>query len=284
MNAQTILENVWLIGGIVIVGLLASVGLLAIGLNLWGRERKPKETNGTPVANLEEKKPAFQLAIPAAIAERLPARAAPQDPSANEVLRVLRDKLTGRVVVEISGRRYAEMSEVKESEVRRALLLTTRDLQEFVGVSVHTVGSAPVAATVPAPAATIPAPTPTNHIETSASPVQLNPAPLPKAPVEDSGPLRAPSMNLFKQFAVARELNAKELPPIRPLAEQIDDVLQHLITGTPFAAQNLHVASGPSNGVIFEVGTQVFNAVDEIPDATLQTVFREAIRRWEQQQ
>jgi hypothetical protein len=143
-----------------------------------------------------------------------------------------------------------------------------------------------MSATITPPVMPSPAPEAQASSTPSGSPsLQLNSAPLPKAPpVDTSMPLRAPTMNLFKQMAITRELSAKELPPIKLLAEQIDEVLQHLIAGTPFAAQHLHVASGPNNGVIFEVGPQVYDAVDQIPDATLQTVFREAIRRWEQQQ
>jgi len=281
MDPLTIVNNAPMLLGATIVGLLGFVILLAVGLNLWGRERRTKDGAGGTLSAPEEKKPGFQLPIPAAVTERLAPRAAPVDPNANEVLRVLRDKLTGRVLVEINGKRFGELSEVKESDVRRALLLTLRDLQEFVGVSATTVGAsvspaAPVAPVVPAPTAFRPS--------DSAPAIHLNPAPLPKAQPEASEPLRTPTMNLFRQFAVAREMSAKELPPLKSLAQQIDDVLQHVIAGTPFAVQNLHVASGPNDSVIFEIGTQIFNSVDEIPDATLQTVFREAIRRWEQQQ
>ncbi|MGQ0603680.1 MAG: hypothetical protein ACT4QE_18520 [Anaerolineales bacterium] len=282
MDPRQIIDSAPLLLGVAIIGLLGFIILLAVGLNLWSRERKPKDDTGAPVTANEDKKPGFQLSMPVAVTERLAPRAAPADPANHEVLRVLRDKLTGRVLVEISGKRYAEMSDVKESDVRRALLLTMRDLQEFIGMSAAIVG-----ATMVTPPVTLSA---TTEAQANPSlggnpPVQLNAAPLPKAPTnEAAAPLRAPSMNLFKQIAITRELSAKELPPIKLLAEQIDEVLQHIIAGTPFAAQHLHVASGPNNGVIFEVGPQVYDAVDQIPDATLQTVFREAIRRWEQQQ
>lgn len=287
MDPRQLIDSAPMLLGVTIIGLLGCIILLAVGLNLWSRERKPNDDTGAPANATEDRKPGFQLPFPAAVTERRAPRAAPADPANNEVLRVLRDKLTGRVVVEINGKRYAEMSEVKESDVRRALLLTLRDLQEFIGMSAATVGATTVTPPVtPAPTTEAQAnPSPGGILPGGNPPLHLNAAPLPKAPpAEAATPLRAPSMNLFKQMAIARELSAKELPPIKLLAEQIDEVLQHIIAGTPFAAQHLHVASGPDNGVIFEVGPQVYDAVEQIPDATLQTVFREAIRRWEQHQ
>lgn len=279
----SLIENApWLLG-LSIVAILGFVVLLAVGLNMMRREAKQDGPPANAPAPLDSK-PAG-LTLPAAITERLAPRAvAPADPSANEVLRVLRDRLTGRVLLEINGRRYAQLSEVTDSDVRRALLLTLRDLQEFVGLSGLGASPAPAPMAAPAPAAmpeSLPGSTPAADPESVLS--QLNAAPLPRAD-DAHAPLKLPSMNIFKQMAQAREFSAKEIAPIKSVVQQIDDVLQHLIVGTPFARQNLHVAAGPSGNVIFEVDTDVYNAVDEIPDRNLQVVFQEAIRRWEQAQ
>jgi hypothetical protein len=294
---SNLIENApWLLG-LSLIAILGFLVLLAVGLNMMRREAKKDE----PAANASaqpESKPAG-LPLPAALTERLtPRAAAPADPSANEVLRVLRDRLTGRVLLEINGRRYAQLSEVTDSEVRRALLLTMRDLQEFVGLSgLSAAGAAsptPLSATPTSPAPAVPlsqasaesAPPDTSVLTPPAADAetilsQLNAAPLPKAD-EAHTPLKLPSMNIFKQMAQAREVGAKEIAPIKSVVQQIDEVLQHLIVGTPFARQNLHVAAGPTGNVLFEVGAEVYNTVDEIPDRSLQVVFQEAIRRWEQ--
>ncbi|MDW8327556.1 MAG: hypothetical protein RMK99_13420 [Anaerolineales bacterium] len=270
------------------LSLLAIVGfgiLLLVGLNMLRREAQ-KDNPPT----LSENKPAG-LALPAVLADRLaPRAAAPADPNANEVLRVLRDRLTGRVLLEINGKRYVQLSEVTESEVRRALLLTIRDLQEFVGLSALTVGGVPANAIPPTsaqPAAPPPASAerpalPAADVQAEIVRLQLNTLPLPKSD-EAHTPLKLPSMNLFKQIAQAREIGARELAPLKSVAQQIDEVLQHLIVGTPFARQNLHVASDSNGNVVFEVGTDLYRSVEEIPDRNLQVVFQEAIRRWEQE-
>lgn len=280
----------WLLG----LSVLAIAGfgiLLVVGFNMLRREAQKDSPPAS--SSPSESKPAG-LTLPAALADRLaPRAAAPADPIANEVLRVLRDRLTGRVLLEINGKRYTQLSEVTESEVRRALLLTLRDLQEFAGLSALTVGVAPASATPPAPAPARPAAPPPAPAEppapqASAADVeavlsQLNAAPLPR-PDEAHAPLKLPSMNIFKQMAQAREVSAREIAPIKSVAQQIDDVLQHLILGTPFARQNLHVASDPAGNVVFEVGADLYRSVEEVPDRNLQVVFQEAIRRWEQEQ
>jgi hypothetical protein len=302
MNPETLLQNAGWVIVFIGVGLVLSIALLAIGLNLR-RTETPKEEalpqGGTPVPNAPST-PRFSLPT---FTTPQAQPAAPVDPNANEVLRVMRDKLTGRVMLDINGRRYSQLSEMVDSDVRRAFLLTMRDLQEFAGVSLSTVGAPP-----PTPASNVAMPAASTYSPSVAAPTQptvspaakpaqapvsdeaeairarLNPAPLPKHEDASHTPLKAPSMNLFKQISVSREVGAKELTPIKSVAQQIDDALQHVILGTPFAAQNLHVATKPDGGVLFEVGTSVYDSVNDIPDRTLQVVFQEAIRRWEQAQ
>lgn len=295
MNPEAILQNLPIIVTIIVVGIFASIALLAVGLNLRRNEVKGEEAQlqgGTPVPSAPST-PRFSLPT---FTTPQAQPTAPVDPNANEVLRVMRDKLTGRVLLDINGRRYSQLSEIADSDVRRAFLLTMRDLQEFAGVSLSTVGAPPPTPMVAAPAVNTYTP-PVTTQASAAKPVQppasddveairarLNPAPLPKQDDASHTPLKAPSMNLFKQISVSREVGAKELAPLKSVAQQIDDALQHVILGTPFAAQNLHVASKPDGGVLFEVGTNVYDSVSDIPDRTLQVVFQEAIRRWEQAQ
>lgn len=266
----------WLLG----LSVLAIIGfgvLLVVGLNMLRREAQ----KDNPPANLPESKPAG-LALPAALADRLtPRAAAPADPDANEVLRVLRDRLTGRVLLEMKGQRYTQLSQVTESEVRRALLLTLRDLQEFAGLSGLAAGSAPASA--PPPPAPDPPPPSPPAADAESVLRQLNAAPLPRT-ADAHTPLKLPSMNIFRQMAQAREVSAREIAPIKSVAQQIDDVLQHLILGTPFARQNLHVTSDAAGNVVFEVGADLYRSVEEVPDRNIQVVFQEAIRRWEQAQ
>lgn len=305
MNVNAILENAWLVGLFIIIGLLGSLGLLALGMNMWRREQG-KEAAPTPAAGeppAAAPKPAgFQFQLPAALTDRLtPRPAAPPDANAVEVLRVLRHRLTGRVLVELAGQRFASLGEIPEADLRRAVEVTLRDLHEFAGSPAPVASAAPplpppAPAPDPAPLAAPPAsPAPAVHPAYLAQEVAqsgdeaailrlLNPAPIPRSAALANTPLRMPSMNIFKQMSVAREVSAKELAPIQTVAEQIDEVLQHITIGTPFALQNLRVASGPTGNVVFRAGDQSYDGVDSLPEGPVKVVFKEAIRRWEQQQ
>lgn len=299
MDAEALIKNAPLIFGISIVGVLGFLILLAVGLNMWREERKPKDAPGDPASP-----PRRGLALPAFLTNwtaRLPRPAAPAPSSADahEVLRVLRHALTGRVQVEIGGRRFSQLSDVDDAGTRQGLLITLRDLQEFAGLSaLPGTPAGPAASPPPAtPAFTPPSPWTNASAAPALAPLEAPAAPapagdpaaapslnpLPPKPAASSSappPLRMPTMNPFKQMQVLREIG--EPPAPKPIADQIDEILQHLTAGTPFAARNLRVSSGPRGNVVFEADGQTCNAIDDLPDPTVQSVFREAIRQWEQ--
>mgnify|MGYP000989549691 CR=1 FL=1 len=279
MDAEALIKNAPLIFGISIVGVLGFLILLAVGLNMWREERKPNDAPGDPAEPPRRglQLPAFLTNLTARLPRAAAPAPAPAPTDAHEVLRVLRQALTGRVQVEIGGRRFSQLSDVDDAAVRQGLLVTLRDLQEFAGLSALPAGAAnpPLSAPAPAVDAATPAADP------AAAP-SLNALPLPPKPAAPANPppLRIPTMNPFKQMQVLREIG--EPPAPQSIADQIDEVLQHLTAGTPFAARNLRVSSGPRGNVVFEADGQTCNAIDDLPDPAVQSVFREAIRQWEQ--
>jgi hypothetical protein len=248
------------------VGLAGCVILLLLGMNMLREERGGKE--GAPAdGSVPAATPALEPAKPAAAASggsnpflgvtaRLSGGGAARG-SAHEVLRVLRDNLTGRLMLEIGGKRYASLSEVVEPEMRQALMTTLHDLEAFAG------GALPPGA----PAQRLPEPA------TTARPGSEKPA--------EYRPLPAPTMNPFKQMAVLRELAKNPPPPPKSITEQIDDVLQARIIGTPMIHRALHVRPGPRGDAIFEADGQSYSSVDELPDVEVRDVFRAAVIDWE---
>lgn len=244
MDATVLVRNAPWIFALAIVGVLGCLILLAVGLNMLARER-----GQTPAAGQGPRWPAF-------LGRRLtpPPDPAPAGAPA-EVLRVLRHPLTGRLIVEIAGRRYHSLAEITDADAAQGLQVTVRDLAQFAGAE-------PAAAATAAPAAPPPQ---------AAPPAQPSARPA----------LRVPSMNPFRQVLVLRELGTLEPPPPVSLAQQIDEVLQQLIAGTPFAARQLQVRTGPEDGVLFAADGAAHTELADIPDPAVQEVFREAIRRWE---
>jgi len=268
---------------LVITGILVCLVVLYIGINMWQQDRKPKTPAASPEpgpasngAETSAPKPALHMP------DFLTGLTRPREPhgatgSAHEVLRVLRDRLTGRVVIEIGGKRYSQFGEIDDPTIRQGMAITLRDLQEFAGASSASAPSAEGAQPAPAAMASTPQVSAVQPIATMPT------APRPSTPATPP-PLRMPSMNPFKQMQVLREVTANPPPPLKTIPEQIDDVLQVLVAGTPHMSRGMHVRAGPRGNVLFEVDGQAFNAVDDLPDPEAQALFRDAIKRWEHSQ
>ncbi len=207
-------------------------------------------------------------------------RAAP--PGSHEVLRVLRDDLTGRMIVEIGGQRFSRIMEIQDPNLGRGLVTTVRDLQKFM--QGQTTGSAPPPeVTSPAPVA-VSSPTPTPP----APPPPAPPAPEPPRSSSASHPapppIAIPSMNPFKQAQVLREMNKQKPPEPKGIAEQIDEVLQEKIAGSPYVRRGLKVQISQAGGVLFMLDGQGYEGVEAVPDPEVQTVIRAAVKEWESRQ
>lgn len=294
IDPNLLIENAPLIFSLAIVGVLGCLILLAVGLNMWSQERKPKTSASEAEAPDGLKKPGFRLPKFNVPLPRFGAAAQPSDPSAVEVLRVLRDRLTGRVVVEVGGQRYNRFTEILDVNVQEGLLVTLHDLQSFAGPGGALPGLPASVTPLPArPAPDAPSPVATALPVQPSAPEVRPLAPAPNRPPasaptaarpSEPPPLRVPSMNPFRQAMVLRELEKNAPPPPKPIAEQIDDVLQVLVVVTSYAERGLHVRSGPRGNAIFEFDGQSFHSIDDIPEAEAQAIFRDAVKRWEQQQ
>jgi hypothetical protein len=242
------------------LGLLGCLLLLFVGVQMLREERnkKPADAPGAEAAS------APAPAKPA-LGGRLGRRA---KGSAHEVVRVLRDNLTGRLVVEIGGRRYGSLADLDDPAVRQGLLTTLRDLDDFAGLE--------RAAAPDAPAEATPAPT----VATVPAPMAHAPAP-PPAHSGPPRPLPPPSMNPFKQMQVLRELAKMPEAPAPTIAEQIDAELQARLRGTPLLARGLRISPGPRGDAVFELEGQSYTAVDEVPDAEARALIQAAIAAWE---
>lgn len=271
------------------LGLAGCVVLLLLGLTMLRQERSrknaeaaqlPAASNPAPEAASsdapaplpEAPKPSGGTAVGAAFAgvtARFSGGAARGN--AHEVLRVLRDNLTGRLALEIAGKRYASLAEVQDSNVRQGLMTTLQDLEAFAGGAVSLAADAPAAIAAPAASAAL-----TNKAARPGGAVAAAPA--------EYRPLPPPSMNPLKQMAVLREMAKNPPPPPRTIIEQIDDVLQEHIIGTPLIHRALHVRPGPRGDAIFEADGQNYKSVEDLPDVEVRDVIRAAILEWEKKQ
>lgn len=205
-------------------------------------------------------------------------RATPSD--AYEAMRLLRDKLTGRLIVEIAGKRYTRLMEIQDATIGQAFLTTVRDLNRFAS------GQTPPPAPLPSTGVQLNAPTPP-----PAAPPVATAAPPPAydihasaLPPEQQPPLRMPSMNPFRQMATLREMEKAPAPAPKSITEQIDEVLQTQLAGTPFITRGMKVGSDLAGNALFFLDGQTYDAVDNIPDTAVREVIRAAIKEWEKGQ
>ncbi len=241
-----------------IVGMVGCVVLIVVGL-MW----KPADKTGKPKAA-----PAAAAPSKTAAASPAPAVAAPVvESGAREVLRVWRETESEELLVELGGRRFAKLADIQQPAMREGLLTTLRDLEAFAAGAATVrpvVMSTPTAA--PEPGVTL----------TNVGAVKQGTGGLP--------PLVAPSMNPFKQMLVLRDLNKVELPPVKSITEQIDEVLQEMLAGTPHSERDIRMHTGPKGQALFSADGQAYEALDSVPDEEVRRLIRAAAAAWESKQ
>ena len=77
----------------------------------------------------------------------------------------------------------------------------------------------------------------------------------------------------------------KQAPPAAPvmksIIEQINDVLQARLAGSPFKDRGIELVEGPDGSVVVLDGLQRYVGVDSIPDAAVQAFIRKSVAEWE---
>lgn len=265
------------------LGLLGCLILLFFGVQMMREERAARQAREAAGGAAPDAKPSDPPAeAPAAPA---PARASPlfglgsrlvsgrPKGTAHEVLRVLRDNLTGRLLIEMGGQRYASLDDLPDPILRQGLMMILRDLSDFAGTG--------AAARLPPADAHGALPAVSAGMPQAAPRPQPGPAARPTEPAAEPRPLPPPSMNPFKQMQVLRELAKNPPPPPKSIAEQINEALQARIANTALVQRGLHMRPGPRGEAIFHLDGQSYLSVDEVPDDEARAVIRAAIADWE---
>lgn len=195
--------------------------------------------------------PAISLAAPEPAADK------PAPADAVELLRVWRDLSDGSLIVEIGGRRFQSLAELRSADLERRFLNAVRDLDGL--------------------AERRPSPT---------APAQGGKAPAPK-PGDPSAPSMTPG-GMLRQMTRAAMGQAPEPVPEKPevsIADQIEDLLQERLAGDPaFSQRVIHVKPALDGGVRIEVDGQYYRGVDEVEDEDVRALLMAVVREWEQQQ
>ncbi|HEX7568007.1 MAG TPA: hypothetical protein VF355_05515 [Anaerolineaceae bacterium] len=75
----------------------------------------------------------------------------------------------------------------------------------------------------------------------------------------------------------------KDTKPAKPLSivEQVDEILQEIVAGTPLATRMIRLVEDPKSGVVVWVGLEHYNGVDTVPDPDIKAILRKAGAEWE---
>lgn len=173
----------------------------------------------------------------------------------------------GELIVEVSGKRYRTRQELIDAGLELRVASAARDLSFLL--------ESPANATVSASAIIPP--------HSAGAPSKTAPRLVTKVSLEEAAKMevKRPSMDLPTQFRYLRSQQKQPEIQIKTVAEEIDEILQVMILGTPFVSRGLKVSDSP-HGVSFSIDNRNYESVDSIPDGDAQNLIRAAIQKWDQ--
>lgn len=246
---------------ILVLGISLSLALIGIALRIMRLEQEKKAADSaTPPVDLATPPTASTTPTPQPAA---PSKAAvPLDPQLPELARLMHAP-DGAFVVEINGRRYRHRNEITDARAGKQLLAAVAELQKFLR------GETP----------------PPTTAETGAP--FIEPPPPPPAEIKLSAreaaqmPIEKPSMNVFRQWQTLREREKQPAVKIKSILDEIDEILQRRIAGTPLAARRLRVYANPSGTTVFSIDGNAYESVELLPDEAARAAMAAAIAEWE---
>lgn len=290
-----------------LVFLIVLAAAILIGTLLYiVRARNKARSERTHVAPPAPPSPGMEQTEPPLSSDReteppeSPAGPPPGQPG--EVMRVIRDEQTGRILVDVQGQQYAHIREIADPQVGRRVLWAIADLLRFTGGMAANPQAVKNAAQHAAQEQGIPIPPNAEPAEskqaqtttgTTAPPDLLKsrpPTPLPSAPapaplqsIPSSGARAGPRYSILAFFQ--RGLQPPASVPqsgASSLVDEIEDILQELIQqrAAPLSCE-VHVSAGPQNQLQIEVGHRVYGSADKVPDPEVQALIRTAVAEWE---
>lgn len=194
-----------------------------------------------------------------------------QPPDAVEVLRVWRDLSDGMLIVEIGGRQFRSLNELRSAELERRFLNVVRDLNALAVPGRKAdppppVDSGPLPGSIPLP----PTPPAAKEAGTDAAPPSLSPG------------------SMFRQMrrvAMGQTPDPVEARPVLSIAEQIENLLQERLADLPaYRERAIHVKPSLHGGVQIEVDGTYYEGVGDVEDDDVRNLLIDVVREWEQNQ
>jgi hypothetical protein len=221
-----------------------------------------------------------------------------------EVMRVIRDRQTGRVLVEVDGKRYTNIREIADARVGRRVLWAISDLVRFTGgmatnpQAMRSIAPEapsrqpepepvqPASASVldriavPPPAQPRPAETASSLVPTAAP--RPRPARRMSTPIAEEKPRERYSLLGYFRKGFARESATEPAAGPGSFIDEIEAILQRHIEQLPAPlGSEVHVLTGVDGALQIEVGYAVYGSPDEVPDPHIRQLIKDAVAEWE---
>jgi hypothetical protein len=70
-------------------------------------------------------------------------------------------------------------------------------------------------------------------------------------------------------------------PQFKSMADQIDEVLQTKLAGTPLESRGITVSEIPAQGVVITLDGEKYPGVEAVPDEEVRNLLKQAVAEWE---
>ncbi len=265
---------VFLLIGFVGAILLAVGAVVFIVTSLGGGKTKKSKPILGKTATHSEARPS-----PSAAGQPL----APDMPAhPGEVMRVIRDRQTGRVLIQVDGQLYANIREIKDAQTGRRVLWAIADLLRFTGgMAANPQALQHIQKPQPAPVEPPPQ-RPAGETRPARPATKFTPPPAAKrASPEPAGPKGGVGETITGFFQ--RGLGVKPTASAAPsFIDQIEAILQERIQNldAPLGCE-VHVQAGEEGVLEIQVGDDLYDSPPQVPDPEIRALIQAAVAEWE---
>ena len=188
----------------------------------------------------------------------------PDEPTANQrlILRVWRDVDDGSLAYELYKKKLAGADSLSLEE-RQQLVELLKETGRWMGLPVEK----------PAQNA--------GGVETGE--MQRSAGMAPAAEPETSRPSILGGMTNVLADAVNPQQSAKRDAP-KSIVQQIDEIFQEKLIGSPYEGQKIFLSEDPRKGVIVWIGNTAYEGIGSVPEGEIKNLLKASVQEWEHQQ
>lgn len=208
------------------------------------------------------------------------------DKSHVELLRVLRERRSKRLMIELGGKIYPTVMALSQAQ-RAGLRTLYQELQGWLETDAGREKPPREASEQPLLRETIPAPTSPLSKELALnrqSPLTPIIPTVPPLSGEALGrEMHPPSLDVADILSEALGGGEVKAPPetAKSLVAQVNEILQRRLPTSPFAGRAIHLAELPNGEVVVWVDGQRFSGVGEVSDPDVRRFLQECVAEWE---